>query len=369
MATKKKVNRIAIVLDDSGSMNFLRDNCVAAFNANVDTIIAQARKTHQRTAVSLYLFSGPTQIDCKYVNVTVGEVKRLTSNEYSARGTSTALYDAVGVAIKNLENTPVGTDEDVSNLVIILTDGFDNSSREFNPSTLRSLITRVQNTDRWTFAFSVPNGSKAFIEQSLGVHSGNIQEWEQTTAGMTEFSKSTSLGTQSFYGARAAGQSSVTNFYTDLSGVKSSNVKKILTDLTAEVKVLKVEKEGRIREFVEAKTKSPLLKGAAFYQLTKSEKKVQKGKQILVMEKGKSAIYGGPEARDLLGLPDTDVKVIPGNHANFDIFVQSTSTNRILVRGTKLLYYPAIGIPYQEGPSAAVISSNKKSSSFKAFRK
>jgi hypothetical protein len=56
------------------------------------------------------------------------------------------------------------------------------------------------------------------------------------------------------------------------------------------------------------------------------------------MEKGSKAIYGGNAARSLIGLPyGAEAKVEPGNHANYDIFVQSTSTNRKLVRGTKLL--------------------------------
>jgi hypothetical protein len=33
-----------------------------------------------------------------------------------------------------------------------------------------------------------------------------------------------------------------------------------------------------------------------------------------------------------------EVKVAPGNHANYNLFVLSTSTNRKLVRGTLFLY-------------------------------
>jgi hypothetical protein len=40
----------------------------------------------------------------------------------------------------------------------------------------------------------------------------------------------------------------------------------------------------------------------------------------------------------MIGLPaNADAKVEPGNHANYDIFVQSTSVNRKLPRGTKLI--------------------------------
>ncbi len=57
------------------------------------------------------------------------------------------------------------------------------------------------------------------------------------------------------------------------------------------------------------------------------------------MEKGKKAIWGGKEARHLIGLPDDkDAKVTAGNMSNYDIFIQSTSVNRILVRGTKLIW-------------------------------
>lgn len=364
MANKKKVNRIAFVIDDSGSMKGLESSLFRSFEQNVNEITAQARKTKQRTAVSLYLLNKGQRYSCK----TVGEVELLSHKNYSATG-GTPLYYTITQVLSDLERLGSNADEDVSNLVIVLTDGFDTDG---GLDRCADTIRRLQSTDRFTITASVPNGSKQMIVQNLGIPSGNVQEWNQTDAGMSVQSVATTKGVGAFYGARTAGFTSVDSFYTDLSGVKASTVKKQLTDLTNDVRVLKVEKEGKIREFVESKTKQPMLRGAAFYQLTKTEKKVQKGKQILVMEKNKTAIYGGPEARDLLGLPDTDVKVVPGNHANFDIFVQSTSTNRMLVRGTRVLYYPAIGVPYQEGPSAAVASAamkGKSSAAYKQFRK
>ena len=50
------------------------------------------------------------------------------------------------------------------------------------------------------------------------------------------------------------------------------------------------------------------------------------------------AVYGGAEAREILGLPGTDIKVKPTDFSDWDIFVQSTSNNRKLVVGTNLLY-------------------------------
>lgn len=39
----------------------------------------------------------------------------------------------------------------------------------------------------------------------------------------------------------------------------------------------------------------------------------------------------------MLGLPDFEVKVNPASYGQYDIFVQSTSVNRKLIKGTKLL--------------------------------
>jgi hypothetical protein len=92
-----------------------------------------------------------------------------------------------------------------------------------------------------------------------------------------------------------------------------------------------------IKEFVEENTNQPYRLGDAFYQLSKTEK-IQAGKDLMIMEKGKRGIWAGSEARELVGIPKGAAgKVTPGNHSNFDIFVQSTSTNRKLVRGTRVL--------------------------------
>lgn len=84
-------------------------------------------------------------------------------------------------------------------------------------------------------------------------------------------------------------------------------------------------------------TSGPYVKGCAFYQLTKPEL-VQKHKDLMVKEKTGRVLYGGQEVRKVLGLPEfQDGKVTPGNHANYDVFVQSTANNRKLVRGTTVM--------------------------------
>ena len=110
------------------------------------------------------------------------------------------------------------------------------------------------------------------------------------------------------------------------------------SDVSREVKVWPVPREVAIREFVEDKIgPGQYVLGSAFYQLTKDEL-IEADKDLMIVEKGKKVVYAGPSVRNLLKLPLTDVKVRPGNHGNWDLYVQSRSVNRKLVRGTKLIY-------------------------------
>lgn len=335
-SSKRKVNRIAFVVDRSGSMRSLTSAAVKALNDNISTIRDQARKTGQTALISVISFD--TQIDVIRDNVNVEVFKDVSEYEVSARG-STALFDAVGTAIEKLEGIFIASDEDASFLVLSLTDGEENASTRYgnsrNAQPLVDLMKRVQATDRWTLTFLVPPGASRQLV-SMGIPAGNVNEWEATTRGVETYAVQNTQAIGSYFGSRSLGINSTKSFYTDLSKVTTKQIKSQLDDISALVKVLPVEKEVDIKTFVEGKL-GRYTPGSAFYQLTKDEKKVQDYKQLLVMEKGKKAVFGGPDARSVLGIPDGDLKIRPGNHGNFDIFVQSTSLNRKLVRGTKLL--------------------------------
>lgn len=64
---------------------------------------------------------------------------------------------------------------------------------------------------------------------------------------------------------------------------------------------------------------------------------IQGNKELMVVEKNSGRAYSGPDARRVVGLPDMTVRVKPDHNPDFDIFVRSTSTNRKLIAGTRLL--------------------------------
>lgn len=345
---KKKVdnknlkNRVIFVLDESGSMDYLESKVRETYMGLIKNLQENAAKHGQRTEVDLYSFS--TQVRNIFNGKNVNSITSLSKNDYQISN-STSLFDAVGLAIETALKSEDFNDKDVSFLVLVLTDGQENSSQHYTSEnkghtvfkkSLNTLILNVMKTGRWTVTFQVPRGDKAKLVNELGLLDDCVREWEQNIAGLEETETKTSGGIDMYYAARSSGKKSLKSFFVqpDLSG-KAKQVCK-LDNLSNNYTLLEVKSEAIIKPFVESKVGTYVL-GEAYYMLQKSEK-VQAQKQVLIMDKFNKHIYGGYMARDLIGLPHhAEAKVEPGNHDKYDIFIQSTSVNRKLPRGTKVL--------------------------------
>lgn len=329
-------NHFAIVLDRSSSMQSVQDEAIKVSNDNIRTIQDQVGQSGQKSTVSFWTFADEVQEVSVGTVIGSGPAPWLTRDTYRPLG-NTALWDGVGKAIQRLSTFPDAGNVDTSFMVIVVTDGEENQSRLFSAPELLRMIDRQQGTDRWSFVFCVPPGKGEALARKLGIPMGNIKEWERTREGTRYMGESVTRGLAGYFEGRRRGARSTKGFFnTDASKISASQVKKNLTDISGQVKIWTVEAECPIQSFVEVKGRSYEI-GKAYYQLTKDET-VQGHKLLMLMRKGEKAVYGGQEARDMLGLPTHDVKVRPGNHGEWDIFVQSTSTNRKLVRGSKLIY-------------------------------
>jgi hypothetical protein len=353
-------NYIGFSNDHSGSMRGIARAAARDFNAtvsavqqaalanNIDTIVNVVQcgvyKNHRESAI----------VARQIVNSNVQVLKPIPESNYVADGTATPLYDSVGELIEILKAVPDYNDPEVTFLVFVTTDGGENSSRKWSGRTIGEEIKRLQMTDRWTFVFRVPRGGARSLMQQ-GIPEGNIQEWDQSERGFQVSTQATTQAFDDFYAGRTRGVKSTSTFYTSMKNVSAAEVKAQLKDISGEVtmwSVLSTENNAEIRPFVEAKLKKPMLKGAAFYQLTKTESKVQDTKMIVVREKKTGSVYFGAAARQMLGLPTYgNARVVPGDNGDWDVFVQSTSVNRKLMGGTLVMYWPNVGKAFTEGPS------------------
>lgn len=341
---------MGISRDHSGSMYGIARAAARDYNDLISSIKTNAAQENVDTIVNVVKCGignrGANVMDV--TNSSASALQPLNENQYETSGGSTPLFDSIGMLIDQLESSPDANNPDVNFLVMSITDGGDNSSR--NTRQVIDRIRRLQNTDRWTFVFRVPRGYARELER-FGVHAGNILEWDQTQRGVQEASVKTSAAMETFYKGKAAGTQATKSFYsTDMTGVTASQVKKALIDISADVLVwdVAVAEDGQaIRLFCESRLNHAMKRGAAFYQLMKKEDEVQDYKQIVIRDKKSKVVYSGANARQMLGLPyNGTVKVVPGNHGTYDIFIQSTSVNRKLVKGTQVLYWDKVGQDY-----------------------
>lgn len=91
-----------------------------------------------------------------------------------------------------------------------------------------------------------------------------------------------------------------------------------------------------IKDLVESKLGIPYVKGHAYYKLVKNEH-IQPQKEIVIRQKNTSDYFSGDNARKILNLPDQEVKFIPGDFGDWDVFVQSTSVNRKIIPKQEVL--------------------------------
>ena len=344
-------NYIGFVNDHSGSMSSLRYAAMKDYNANITAVKDAASREMLDTVVSVNgigIGEGGYGVERQVVISNPHVLHPKT--EWPCPG-GTPLWDGVADMINLLKDLPDADKEDVSFLIMVTTDGAEQHSSKYTHASLRKLVQEVSATGRWTFVFRVPSNSNTTDIISLGVPVDNIQRWDTTTAGMEKSTVQTTQAVDTYYSARASGQRSVNSFYANAAQVDT----KALKDVTDKISLYVVPQQDQgiqIRDFVLTKCME-YLKGAAFYQLTKTEARVSHTKLILVRDRATGKFYAGKEARQMIGLPtDRNARLHPGDHKNFDLFIQSESVNRKLVGGTGLAYWAEIGVQFTDADLA-----------------
>jgi hypothetical protein len=259
--------------------------------------------------------------------------------------------------ISILSSVPDYNDPDVSFLVMVTTDGQETQARH-RGRELAAKIRELQATDRWTFVFRVPKkeGPAELTRLGLLIPGVNVYEWELSAKGVQTSTQHTTEAYTEYFTARSSGMKRTSKFYANMEDVDVETARKNLVDVSSEVVFYPVSSKdvgGLIRPFVEEKTGEPMLRGGAFYQLCKTEPKVQANKRIAIRDKQTGTVFTGDAARQMLALPTVGtVRLAPDELGEWDVFIQSTSVNRKLDPNTSLMYWKGVGKAFQEGPSA-----------------
>lgn len=324
---------VTFVLDFSGSMSILRDKLNTSFRNEINALRESSRLQKIPTRVSVYTFGSKINLLVKNADVNSTVLDSITYKDMGM----TALYDAIGAALD--EYVPQAGTVD-AHLVLVLTDGEENVSSKYKNSIGRVIMDSVRKGTT-TVTVRCPASIRAQLI-AAGISSDNLVVWDGSAEQLQEVEQKTSGGIQMYYKSRSLGKTAVSNFYAPDTNFSPTTLKRTVEDVTHKFVQCAIPNswEGRqIRDFVEQDLGKPYIKGNAFYELSKKET-VQAQKSIAIRDVSTGKIYSDDDARDLLGLPSgVEIKVIPASYSGrYEIFIESTSVNRKLVGGTKLLY-------------------------------
>jgi hypothetical protein len=332
------INHIGLVLDASGSMSPIKDSLIEVADNQIKYLAKRSKDNEldQETRISVWVFSSSNDIRCVVWDKDVLRLPSIAPYYYISG--MTALLDATHKSIDDLREIPERYG-DHSFLVYVLTDGEENASINQNPKMLASKISGLPNN--WTLAALVPNTNGKYQAKLCGFPPGNIEIWDATSkTGVEEVGRRIRASTDHYMQSRSQGLRSTTDlFSTDPTTVNKDTIKAAGLKALAKSKyrLVPVPQDIEIRLFTQ-QCGFQYVVGQGFYELSKTET-IQPQKVIAIVERGpKGRVYVGADARNMIGLPDEEVRVKPDFNPDFAVYVQSTSTNRKLKAGTKYLY-------------------------------
>ena len=173
---KSNLLHICFVLDESGSMYNSVNDVIGGFQKLIDE---QKGEKNGECIISLYRFSGTVKKD--YIGKPVNEVPKL----YYSPGGCTAMNDGVGTAIDEIGKWLSDMNESErpsKNIIVIMTDGQENASKEYNFDTVKAKIKHQEEKYSWTFVYMGTNLQDLKDANRLGIKMRSVSDSRNITS-------------------------------------------------------------------------------------------------------------------------------------------------------------------------------------------
>ena len=171
-----------VILDESGSMDSIKEHVIKSFNEIVSTMKhLEGEYPEQRHFISMVSFNGGG-IRQMHWKDEVASIKQINAKNYNPNF-STPLFDAMGFSITELKRELAEATGKVNVLVTIFTDGEENASREFNGAQIKALVDELGPMG-WTFTYIGTDHDVYSVSMELNIH--NVMSFDKSEAGIDQ---------------------------------------------------------------------------------------------------------------------------------------------------------------------------------------
>lgn len=171
-----------LILDESGSMSSIEKQAVDSVNETLQSVrSAQKKYEDQEHFVSFVTFNS-SGIKTILDKVEANKAEDITPAQFNP-DSCTPLYDAIGISVNELKKSVAENDKV---LVTIITDGYENASKEYNQASIKALTEKL-GKEGWTFAYIGANQDAMAVSHDLGIK--NAMNFQATVCGTVAMSQ------------------------------------------------------------------------------------------------------------------------------------------------------------------------------------
>ena len=177
---KKGLTELVFILDKSGSMGGLERDTIGGYNS----MLEKQKAVPGECLITTVLFDNDYKL--LHDRIDIRAVSPITEEEYSVGG-STALLDAIGMTIHKIGNAQRHTADDYRAekvMFVIITDGEENSSREYSSDKIKAQIERQKAKYGWEFIFLGANIDAVQTASRFGIAPDRAQNYHADSEGV-----------------------------------------------------------------------------------------------------------------------------------------------------------------------------------------
>lgn len=209
MPTKEKVHNL-IILDESGSMQSIKEVIISGFNELVQSVKSTATEFPEQEHFISFISFNSRDIKTHLDVALTSSLEEINKDNYRPSA-MTPLFDAMGQGINRLR-AQINDRKNTNVLVTILTDGLENASKEYDKRSIKSLVEEMEK-EKWTFTYIGTDHDVDSFAKSISIK--NTMSFHKSRKGVSAMFDKEKRSRQAYYSKIRDKRDASQNFYMD----------------------------------------------------------------------------------------------------------------------------------------------------------